>query len=435
MTLPARVLFAVLFIATAASAFASTVADYADLQAALDAHPGQVLVLPVGDYPISHKLVLRGDGAGLSGPGRIIQSNPDEPILEIDGLKDVLLRDVTLTRATGKMVSRKSGLLALRCAHLRVDQVRILDNQSAAGALALRECRFARITGCLIRNYMGVSVDDRTRSSEWGYAFNCTDGTGIQVSASQGTLIEGNTVIEEVFRPTRETMEKYQLGTWTKKNPVKGSFVSQAVWDAGYSDNWQQGSGIVVTSPEVSDLTRLLGNHIENAAQGIDLHADHVIVANNVIVNSFMGMKAMHGSRNVLITGNQFVKNSLWAIGLMPGAAAHPAKPGQPETANADGGSVISANIISDFGHGDAQWIWGDERSPFKFDTGQEADDPPLEDVIIQGNLLHCIGSPRYKYAVIIAGAEGGPKTPRGLRFLGNVFAPGKAGVANSELK
>ena len=77
-----------------------------------------------------------------------------------------------------------------------------------------------------------------------------------------------------------------------------------------------------------------------------------------------MGMKAMHGSRNVIITGNQFVKNSLWAIGLMPGAASH--------EGNTDGGSIIAHNLISDFGHGDAHWIWGDERSPFKFDTGQE---------------------------------------------------------------
>ncbi len=419
---------------TAVSAWAVNVADYPDLQAALDAHPGKVLTLPAGDYPISRKLVLRGDGSGLVGPGRIIQSDPDEPIVEIEGLKDVLLRDVTLTRAPGKTVTRKSGLLAIRCAYLRVDQVRILDNQSATGALALRECRVARLTGCLVRNYMRVSVDDRTRSPEWGYAFNCTDGTGIQVTASQGTLIEGNTVIEEVFRPTKEMKEKHQLGAWTKKNPTKGTFLSQATWDAGHTDNWQQGSGIIVTSPEASDLTRILGNHIENAAQGIDLHADHVIVAHNVITNSFMGMKAMHGSRNVIITGNQFVKNSLWAIGLMPGAAAHPGQPDKPETANADGGSVISANIISDFGHGDAHWIWGDQRAPFKFDTGQQDDDPPLADVVIQGNLLHCLGTPRYQYAVVVAGQPGGPKTPRGLRFSGNSLAPGTGGVSNRPL-
>ena len=416
------------------NAFAAEFAGYADLQAALDAQPGKVLTLPAGDYLISRKLVLRGDGAGLVGPGRIIQENPDEPVLEVDGLKDVLLRDITLTRAAGKTVARKSGLLAIRCSYLRVDQVRILDNQSPTGALALRECRFARVTGCLVRNYMRVSVDDRTKSLYWGYAFNCTDGTGIQVTASQGTLIEGNTVVEEVFRPTEALKKAHQLGVWTKKNPIKGKLLSQETWDAGYTDNWQQGSGIVVTAPEASDLTRILGNHIENAAQGIDLHADHVIVAHNVVSNSFMGMKAMHGSRNVLITGNQFVKNSLWAIGLMPGAAAHPGQPDKPETANADGGSVISANIISDFGHGDARWIWGDDRSPFKFDTGQQPDDPALADVIVQGNLLHCIGAPRYRYAVVIAGPVDGPKTPRNLRFLGNTLAPGKDGVANRKL-
>lgn len=426
--------FLALTLALCVNAFAAEFAGYADLQAALDAQPGKVITLPAGDYPISRKLVLRGDGAGLAGPGRIIQENPDEPILEVDGLKDVLLRDITLTRAAGKTVARKSALLAIRCSYLRVDQVRILDNQSSTGALALRECRFARVTGCLVRNYMRVTIDDRTKSLDWGYAFNCTDGTGIQVTASQGTLIEGNTVVEEIFRPTEALKKEHQLGVWTKKNPIKGKLLSQETWDTGYTDNWQQGSGIVVTAPEASDLTRILGNHIENAAQGIDLHADHVIVAHNVITNSFMGMKAMHGSRNVLITGNQFVKNSLWAIGLMPGAAAHPGQPDKPETANADGGSVISANIISDFGHGDARWIWGDDRSPFKFDTGQQPDDPPLADVIVQGNLLHCIGAPRYRYAVVIAGPVDGPKTPRGLRFHGNTLAPGKDGVANRKL-
>ena len=426
--------FLALTLTLCVNALAAEFAGYADLQAALDAQPGKVITLPAGDYPISRKLVLRGDGAGLVGPGRIIQENPDEPILEIDGLKDVLLRDITLTRAPGKTVARKSGLLAIRCSYLRVDQVRILDNQSATGALALRECRFARVTGCLVRNYMRVSVDDRTKSLDWGYAFNCTDGTGIQVTASQGTLIEGNTVVEEIFRPTEALKKEHQLGVWTKKNPTKGKLLSQETWDTGYTDNWQQGSGIVVTAPEASDLTRILGNHIENAAQGIDLHADHVIVAHNVVSNSFMGMKAMHGSRNILITGNQFVKNSLWAIGLMPGAAAHPGQPDKPESANADGGSVISANIISDFGHGDARWIWGDDRSPFKFDTGQQPDDPPLADVIVQGNLLHCIGAPRYRYAVVIAGPIDGTKTPRGMRFHGNTLAPGKDGVANRKL-
>ena len=203
----------------------------------------------------------------------------------------------------------------------------------------------------------------------------------------------------------------------------RGKIISQQAWDANYTDTWQQGSGIIVTGPTISDQTRIIGNHIENAAQGIDLHCDHVLVSNNIVSNSFIGMKAMHGSRNVLIIGNQFTKNSLWAIGLMPGTAA--------SEDNSDGGSIVANNIISDFGHGDAHWIWGKDRSPLRFDSGQEADDPALTDVLVQGNLLHSIGAPRYQYAVIIAG---GPNTPRGLHFQNNLLPPGHGGLCNSEL-
>ena len=397
--------------------------DHDSLQAALDAHPGQMIHVPSGEYRISQKLRLRLEGSGLYGSGTVIQENPQQPIIEIENGDNIQIRGLTLTRPEGKQETRAEGILAIKCRDLVLENLRIIDNRTRASAIAIRECQDARVSHCLIRNYMQVTVDDRTGSADWGYAFNCTDGTGIAVTYSTGTLLEGNHVVEENFVPTPETKAKYKLGDWIKKNPVKGNFIHPKTWEAEYTDNWQQGSGIIVTSPEVSDRTRILGNHIENAAQGIDLHSDHVIVANNIVANSFMGMKAMHGSRNVLITGNQFTRNSLWAIGLMPGAAAR--------ADNADGGSVIANNIISDFGHGDANWIWGNERSPIKFDTGQQDDDPPLADVIIQGNVIQTIGEPRYKYAVII---PGGPKGPQGLHFTGNLFHPGTAGIANREL-
>ncbi len=63
-----------------------------------------------------------------------------------------------------------------------------------------------------------------------------------------------------------------------------------------------------------------------------------------------------------------------------------------------------------------------------KFDSGQEPDDPALNDVIIQGNVVHCIDSPRYKFAVII---ESGANAPQGLHFSNNILAPGTSGVAN----
>ncbi len=401
-----------------------SVAAHPSIQAALDANPNRMLFVPAGDYPITEKIRIRGDRSGLFGPGRIIQQNAEQPIIEIENATYAEVRDVTLTRPEGKMETRSEGVLAIKCRDLVLENVRVIDNRSPAGAITVRDSQHCRISHCLVRNYMRVSIDDRTQSKDWGYAFNCTDGTGITVAYSTGSLIEGNRVIEDNFVPTQEVKAKYKLGDYVKKNAVKGEIMSQQAWDANYTDAWQQGSGIVVNAPTVTDLTRLIGNHIENAAQGIDIHSDHIIVANNIVSNAFIGMKAMHGSRNVLITGNQFLRNSLWAIGLMPGAAAN--------AENFDGGSIISSNIISDFGHGDAHWIWGDERSPFKFDNGQQPDDPPLTDVIVQGNMVHSIGKPRYKYAVIIAG---GPNTPRGMHFSNNLLHAGSSGVANVELK
>jgi hypothetical protein len=406
-----------------------SVAAYPSIQEALNANPNRMLFVPAGDYVITEKIRIRGERSGLFGPGRIIQQSADQPIIEIENANGAEIRDLTLTRPEGKMESRNEGVLAIKCRDLVLDNVRVIDNRSPAAAITVRESKDTRISRCLVRNYMRVSIDDRTQSKDWGYAFNCTDGTGINVDYSTGTLIEGNRVIEDNFVPTPEVKAKYKLGDYVKKNAVKGTIMNQQAWDSNYTDAWQQGSGIVVNAPEVNDLTRVIGNHIENAAQGLDIHADHVIVSQNIITNAFIGMKAMHGSRNVLITGNQFVRNSLWAIGLMPGAAAHPATDGKPE--NADGGSIISNNLISDFGHGDAHWIWGDERSPIKFDNGQQPDDPPLADVIITGNVIHSVGKPRYKYAVII---PGGPNAPRGLHFSNNLFHPGSQGVCNTEL-
>jgi len=420
--------FALLFlksppVANSAEAQLLSVANYPNIQAALDAHPNSLIFVPSGDYNVNEKIRIRGTRAGLYGPGRIIQQNAEHPIIEVENADGAEIRDLTLTRPEGKMETNNEGVLAIKCSNLVLDNVRVMDNRTRAGAITLRECKHARVSNCLIRNYMRVTIDDRTQSKEWGYAFNCTDGTGISVSYSVGTLIQNNRVLEENLRPTPEIKTQYKLGDWVKRNPQKGELLSQEVWDRGYSENWQQGSGIIVTAPEVSDLTRILGNHIENAAQGIDLHSDHVIVSNNVIANSFMGMKAMHGSRNVLITGNQFIKNTLWSIGLMPGVASH--------TENTDGGSIISGNIISDFGQGDAQWIWGSERAPIRFDRGQQPDDPALTEVLIQGNLIHSVGPPRYKYAVII---ESGHNAPRELHFSNNRFPAGSEGVCNREL-
>ncbi len=225
--------------------------------------------------------------------------------------------------------------------------------------------------------------------------------------------------------------DQHSLGKFINTAAEKPPAFSQEVWDEEYVNNWHQGSAIIVTAPEASDFTQRLGNTIDNAGQGIDIHADHVTVAQNIVNNAFIGIKSMHGSRNVLMTGDQFSKNDLWAIGLMPGAASHLAVDGKLETDNSDGSSIIANNIVSDFGHGHAHWIWGDNHSPLKFDTGQAPDDPPLADVLVQGNILQTIGAPRYQYAVSI---PRGPNAPRGLHFSNNLLHPGAKGVSNIDL-
>jgi hypothetical protein len=426
-----------------------SVKAYRSIQEALDANRGRMIYVPAGDYTISETIRIRGDNSGLFGPGRIIQTNTNAPIIQIEGAAGVQLRDLTLTRLEGKMEATCEAVVAVKCRDLVLENLRVLDNRTRSAAIAVRECAGSQIRGCLVRNYMRISVDDRTAGTDWGYAFKCIDGTGIEVRYSKGTLIQGNRVIEQNLLPTPEIKEQFGLGRFVKKNAKKGAIANQKTWDAEYTDTWHQGSAIIVTAPEVSDCTQILGNYIENAAQGIDLHSDHVIVAQNIINNSHIGMKAMHGSRHVLIIGNQFIKNDLWSIGLMPGAASHAAAPacdGKPAVApNVDVGSIIANNIISDFGYGHSHWIWGDNGAPLRFCRGQKPDNPPLSDVIIQGNVVYDTGRdqvivdgqpkvepPRYKYAVIV---ETGGNGPKGLHFSNNILHPGAKGVSNVELK
>ncbi len=401
-----------------------SIADYPTIQAALDANPGRVLYVPSGDHLITEKIRIYHSDSGLDGPGRIVQTQFDQPIIEIERANRVLLRDLTLTRSEQSFETRNEGILAIKSADLYCQRVKVINNQTHSAAVALRECDGASIRDCLIENYMRVSVDDRTANSDWGYAFNCTDGTGISVVSSQGVLIDGCSIIERNFVPTRELQQKHRLGEFVQRNPQKGSIVSQQLWDAGYTENWQQGSGIIVTSPHVSRQIRIVNNHITNAAQGIDLHCDQALVTGNIISNSFIGMKAMHGSRNILICGNQFSRNSLWAIGLMPGVSS--------DATNSDGGSIISSNIISGFGTGDAAWIWGAERAPLRFDRGQKEDDPALSNVIVSQNLIDDADAATFAYSVII---DAGPGSPRNLFFSGNVFPAGSQGTSNIPLQ
>lgn len=441
------VCWALLLAAPEGLAHEPNAADYPSIQAALDANPGAVVWVPPGDHELKEPIRIRQAGGGLIGTGRLIQTNPQVPVIELQDTHDVTLRDLTLTRPREPASVAASAITINGCQQVVLEHVTVWDNRSAAAAIRLQDCRHVDVVRCTVRNYMTISVDDRSASPHFGYAFNCIDGSGIVLSACQDVLVQANRVLEEEMHPTRENQERFHLGEFTKRAATRGSLVNQATWDAGRVNNWHQGSGIVVTDPVATSFVRLLDNYVENAAQGIDIHADFVTCSGNMVVNSFMGMKAMHGSRHVIITNNQFVRNDLWAIGLMPGAAAHGPKAAADSAAapvtNADGGSLIAHNIISEFGHGDSHWIWDPQQftcAPLVFDHGQEADDPPLSHVLVTGNVVTdstrgFVGTeaaaPRYRYAVMISQSERGP---RELHFSDNIFLPGTDGVCNVEL-
>lgn len=452
-----KVTSAVYIIIISMAQASNSVMDYPSVQEAIDCNPGRMIYMPAGDYLVSKAIEIKTANSGLWGQGRIILDNPESPIIQVTGAANVQLRGITLTRAEGKQEGSKAALLVNKCPQIVIADVRVLDNWANASAISVVDSPQCQIRDCLVLNYSRIAVDDRTKTSFLGYAFNCIDGTGISLNGCVGAMVVNNRIIETRMLPTPELQAKYDLGKITKKNAQKGWHVSQEAWDMEYFNGWHQGSALVVNSGETGDYIQLLGNYIENAAQGVDIHGDHVIMADNIINNAFIGMKAVHGSRNLIISGNQFSKNDLSAIGIMPGTASHIA--GRPAElsggrisgtiANVDGYSLIANNIISDFGRGSAAWHYPpDTRGHGPIRLGSpgfaERGKSLVREVLVLGNIIYDSGRdgvlkdgqtqvehPNYQYAVRIAE---GPDEPTGLHFSSNLFHPGTDGIAHYEL-
>jgi hypothetical protein len=112
-----------------------------------------------------------------------------------------------------------------------------------------------------------------------------------------------------------------------------------------------------------------------------------------------IGIKATHGCRNLLISGNMVTGADLWGILFNPGALSHyiesatgdqPARP-----ANVDAGTIVANNIVSDYGYGNEYWNWGgaSETAGGSFAIalfeGQLEENPPLRDILFTGNIVY----------------------------------------------
>jgi len=433
-----------------------TVANGDVLQAVIDANPGRMICLPGGDYIVHETVRISTDNTGIHGYGRIVQENPEAHVLEIEHATGVRIEGITLTRAEGKEDATGHGVLCNDVRRLTLRNVRVVDCRSRSGAIAFQDATNCTIEQCEVLNYKRIAVDDRTDNPEhWGYAFHAIDGTGIEVKSSTGTVIRDNRVLEENLLPTREVKERYHLGTLTEgAHPsVQGKFAASAFAN-GYVSNWHQGSAVLVSGSDVHH-TIISGNYIQNSAQGIDLHSDNVVVTGNVVDHGMMGIKGTHGCRNLIIANNMLTHIDMWGILLNPGAASHYAedaaedRPAQGQ--NVDGGTIIANNVITDYGYGHELWNYGGGSYAMAFIEGQLETNPPLTDVIVQGNMVYNTGKdghledgkvikepPRYRYAVYVGpwgeGTEPGPTFPQHLHFIDNVFHPGTEGVSNVPL-
>ncbi len=429
-----------------------------DLRARVEANPGKLIEVPIGTHRIDRALVFNKEGSGLYGPGTIVQLNPAEEIIRIEGTSGIRIEDVTLTRAEGSYETSCSAVLAVRSSHLTFRNIAIRNNRFPGKTLNVQGCSHVRIDGCEVTNYKAIAKSDRTGDPDHGYAFHSIEGDGIGVQQSSHVEVRDNVVAEYELLSHKESADKHRLGYLTEgKHPTKLGKFGHRVVQNNRCQIWHQGSAFEMTESGKNKHFLLSGNKAINAAQGFDLHLDYGICSNNMVDHAVIGIKITHGSRNLVVDGNMVTHADLWGILVNPGllseaaADATTTQPAQEE--NVDRGIIISNNMITDFGYGNDYWNWGAADShlapqAIALIEGQEMSDPPLRDVLISGNMVYNSGrdgivrgdkvesdQPRYEYAVYMgtwsrAGAIVG-QLPQDIRFHGNVLEAGSRGVTN----
>lgn len=456
------------------------------IQRALDARPGVALFLPVGDHRVDAAVVIRADGTTLHGFGRIVQSDPAAPVLRVDGADRVTIRGIGIARAevvapsgdaesagvgggavageAASLARTEEGIRADDAHFLRIESVRVEECRAPSGAIRLNHCDDARVRDCDVIDYQALTIDDRTESDLYGYAFRCIDGHGIVADSCVSPMILDNRIVETTLLPTRATRDRHGLGGLVpgRRADATPGALGKGVAAKGYARNWHQGSAILVTGPERGAEALVRGNAIRGCGQGIDLHADRVRCLENSIDRAMIGIKAMHGSRNLIVAHNVISRADLWGIMLGPGSASHGAEPaaeGRPaRAANVDGGTLVQGNVITDMGRGDQAWNWGDaEAEPadviaIRIDRAQVPAAPPIRNVLVTGNVVDDSGgdgvigaggagdgeivreAPRHRRAMLIereseaekARSEGRRREPVGVTVEGNRFTPGR---------
>lgn len=409
----------------------------ASIQDVIDANPGRNIRLDAVEYRIDSPIVIQRDHTGLYGMATIVQTKPDANIIEIRSASNVILEGLMLTRAQPTTPATGNGVYIERATNFRLTNLTIVDNRSSGSAIHVERSQNGQIGSCEILNYKRIGIDDRTHSALYGYAFRAIVGHGIAVKASNNLLLSRNSVVENHIRSDRDTKLQHGLGRLVEgKYPTKKG---QYAPSGDYVSNWHQGSAILVTDPEISSHILISENLIQNAAQGIDIHADQVTLSSNIIDHAFIGVKVMHGARNVIVANNIVSHSDLWGLVMQPGTAAHSGnqkeRPSVPP--NVTSGNIITGNIFSDFGYGHDYHNWKDSdgRNVLQFSVGPIDNAPVMRNMLVTANIVYDPGrdsesgdlGPRYNYAVFL----GSKVNPAEIHFSGNSFHPGSKGISN----
>jgi len=255
--------------------------DYPSLQAAIDANPGSMIYVPNGDHLLSDTVMIKTTGTGLCGPGRLVMTDASKDIIDVRKASDVTIRDIKLFRERGKHDGGRNGIFAAFCEGLTIDGVSVINNCGENAGLKIEHCTRLTVSNCLVQDYKALTIDDRTRNPEAGYAFQCVDGNGMKFMDCKGAQITNNRIIETVFRATKENRDKYDLGKVTVIPEKPGRHTPEGLDASPYTSNWHQGSAVFFG--EQGENAVLSGNYIENAAQGFDIHGDCVTVTGNIV--------------------------------------------------------------------------------------------------------------------------------------------------------
>src|SRR5688572_27596688 len=101
------------------------VRSYPTLQAAIDANPGRILVIPAGEYTLTTALTIRHDNTELHGPARLIQTNPKQSIVLVENVRRIRLNNLSLTRSEGQQEAEAAGIDVVQCENVELSQLRV----------------------------------------------------------------------------------------------------------------------------------------------------------------------------------------------------------------------------------------------------------------------------------------------------------------------